>query len=128
MREFLNLLQPAYIAFRQKIIGGRFFIEYYNEIFVKMLENIHGNNYINIFTNKSSIFTRQRVINYCIFVKVKNFCMEQAPVKIRLLIVKSQADFLEKKFNAFKTKFFHGEKLFIINNVITDTYTTIRSL
>ncbi len=76
MREFLNLLQPAYTVPHQKTISDRLLIEYYNETYTEVLENIRENDFINVSTNKSSISTRQRVINYCILVKTKNFCME----------------------------------------------------
>jgi len=76
MREFLNLLQLIYTVSYQKAIGDRLLIEYYNEIYIEVLENIRGNDFINISTNKSSTSTRQRVINYCIFVKAGSFCME----------------------------------------------------
>jgi hypothetical protein len=128
MREFLNLLQFTYTVPHQKAIGDRLLIECYNEIYTEVLENIRKNDFINVFTDKSFTFTRQRVINYCIFVKVRSFYMEQALVKIGLISTEWQVDFLKKRFETFEARLFYGERLSMINSVATDTCAIMRSL
>ncbi len=93
-----------------------------------MLENIRGNDFINVSTDKFSISTRQRVINYYILVKAGSFCMEQAPVRISLVSAKWQADFLEERFEALKIKLSYDERLPMINSVATNTCAIMRSL
>jgi hypothetical protein len=102
MRAFIIFFKPAYTPSNRKVIGGKLFIECYNETKTKVLENIRSDKWINVFINESSTITRERVINYCVITNIRYFCMEQAPVANRPFTAEFQAEYLSDRFNALK--------------------------
>jgi hypothetical protein len=102
MRAFIAFLEPTYTPPNRHRIGNSLLTECYNETRAKVLENIRNNDFINVFINKSSITVRERMINYCVIIKSEYFCMKQVAVKIRLSIIKSQAEFLDHVLDDLK--------------------------
>jgi hypothetical protein len=88
MRAFIIFFKPVYTSLNRKIIGSKLFIECYNEIRAEVLENIRSSKWINIFINKSSTITRERVINYYVIINIGCFCIKQASVANGLFIIK----------------------------------------
>jgi hypothetical protein len=105
MQEFLHTLESTFASLLSSLIRGRLLNECYEETWKEMLAVIKKNKVLNVFINKSATATKERVVNFSIFINLGFFCIKQGAILINAFGAEKQVDWLNKQINKLEIRY-----------------------